>query len=178
MTTKPKTLAQLRSSIESLKIEIAEVAAAGLPAEECERELARVLDQAQAAHRRMIESAAAALATGELPTFGMLTDYASNRTGTLIEFAIGMAVAAHGTDALVAAAKTEAKKLQGASMRLPAAEKQQRLDDLRRELFLLEQDEEALIEVHGGERRHDCNVAAALGIPIDAAEEFDLLGAK
>ncbi len=178
MTTKPKTLAQLRSSIASLKIEIAEVAAAGLPAAECEAALVEVLNQAQATHRRMIEAAATALATGDLPSFGLLTDYASNRTGALIEFAIGMAVAAHGTNAIVAAAKAEADKLPGVSLRLPAAEKRQRLDDLRRELYEFELEDEALCESTGTARRADCNPAAALGIPPDVAEEFDLMGAK
>lgn len=173
----PGSLAELRAAIVALKAEIREVSNAGLPADACEDRLRATIDGAAEAFEAMKRRAAGCLAAGELPTLQILMDY-STKPETPAQIALGAAMLAYGKTRFIDEVRDAAADLADDGLRMTAAERLERLRDLRRRLYQLELAEESMIEETGAPRRIDANPAAVLGLPIDVAEDEQLLGAE
>lgn len=171
----PASVAELRNAIADLKAEIQEVDNAGLPASECEAALRQVLAEAGMAFDAMKRRAAECLAIGEMPTLQFLAGNPVGPNGPT-QIALGAALAAYGPDRFIKEAREAADGAQG--LRMTAAQRLEKLRNLRRHLYELELAEEEIIEQTGEARRPDVSAAAVLGLPLDVVEDTGLLGKK
>lgn len=173
-TTIPQTLHGTRERIHDLRDELELVRHAGLPDAEVEESLRRVLDQSERQFRRVIESAGEAIAGGRYATLAEMFDH-QQRAETMALVAVGGAVFNMGTHRFVTLAREHASTLEGPPLRLSSRERRERIEDLQRQIFELETEEERLREAAGEAHRPDCDVLPLLGIPHSVCVDHGLL---
>lgn len=168
------TLASLRQTILDLKADIELTASAGLPNEEVLSALRAELAFAMNGFMRIQRRVSDCLTEGRTETLDALvmSDFDTHERGRV---ALGGALAAYGLDRFMDEATEQANLDHG--LRLTRDERDRRLLTLRRKLYLIEQAEEGLCVQENVARRADCNVAAVLGVPLEIAEENNLIGA-
>jgi phage shock protein A len=159
----------MRRDIADLKADIAKVDSALAPLDERTELLRVAYRELTSAYDKWIDKAAAALADGAVADVFLVAPELK------LERAIGIAVAAVGEDEFIASALERVARHERGRQRMPAGEKSAALLKLHRRLYQLELDEEALVLASGEERRPDANAAAVLGVPLDVAEENNLL---
>ncbi len=160
-------LKQIRQQIEKLQAERTATQTAIPPVAVLEQKLRSTLMALAQPLEDFVNNCAAGLNTAE---FGYLTPATPPM---LARAAFGLNLDAERIEQIIATAKTRAIESDTGQMRLTDSEKLERLDDLNRRLYVLGLDEQTLI---GSEpQRRDANAACVLGIPLDAAIEFNLL---
>lgn len=93
----------------------------------------------------------------------------SHERASVDSFALAAALTAHDRAALVKKIENRVTALDTA-YRLPPAERDAKIFELRSKLFDLELQEEGLLD--GASRRDNCNPAAVLGIPLEVAQKY------
>lgn len=176
MSKKPLTLDSIRAEIAAVEAELDLVKNAGLPVETVEAGLRAAFAEAQGHFEAVVQNAAIALAAGEDGSFGVLIG-APIQPERFIKIALGAAVKALGTDAIIAEAQERAADMPQAELRLPAAERRERLNALQRKLHDLGLAEENLVVELGLPRRPNASAACVLGLPYSEADDMGLLRA-
>lgn len=159
-------LKTIRSRIADLSAEIKAVDNSIPPAADLENQLRAHLQQQADSVNTLIENCAFALSTGDM---GLL--FVDPRV--LAQKAFGMALDGVGIGRIVQAAKDRAEELDTGRLRMPTSEKRQRLVDLKRERYLAELEEQEVIGT--ADQRPDVSGAALLLIPLDVAEDAELI---
>ncbi len=160
-------LKQIRQQIEKLQAERAATQTAIPPIQILEAKLRSTLQALAQPLDEFIGNCASSLNTAE---FGYLTPATPPM---LARAAFGLNLDAERIEQIIATAKTRAAETETGQMRLTDSEKLERLDDLNKRLYVLGLEEQSVI---GAEpQRRDVNASVVLGIPLDAAIEFNLL---
>ena len=161
-----KQLESIRSRIAHLKKQAAAAACAGLPVSEVEASIRAQLAGAVEQFLSIRQSIANAVASGRHESLDglMRTSYAKDEQAMI---AFGGALASYGLDRFVKEALELAGKQSGE--RLTAAEREARLDELCREIYALELEEETLVQALDADRRPDADARAVLGVPLEIA---------
>ena len=170
---------KLRGEIASKQAELSAAIEAGRPPE-----LTGALVRAQIAdlaesYQRKVRNLAGVCLTARTENDVTLSAAVGFYPGAVGEFALGM-LAAHLGDKLLADLQAEIKLLApGLPEPMDDAERTARIAQLRRELRVLEREEESLIEAeemrgNAIERRVDADPVAVLGIPDEIAKEHGL----
>ena len=167
-----KKLDLTREKIAGLKKEIAEVRAAGLPADVVERHIREQFSAPVVMFNRLQKRINDCIDEGRLEDMDDLIRE-SHASDELPLLALGAAISAFGMDRFISAGKGS----KDAGLRLTVVQREERLAKLRRERYEAELEEEALVQELGVERRPDADPAAVLGIPLEDALEAGLLGA-
>ncbi len=160
-------LKTIRAQIEKLTAERAAVSNAIQPVEACEIKLRDHLKQLAA----------------PLDEFITNCGYVLNGSGTgdttpatppmLARAAFGMSLTPERIESIVEAARQRATASDAGQLRLSDTEKTERLADLDHKIYALGLEEQTVI---GDEQqRRDVSAACVLGIPLDAAIEFNLI---
>ena len=176
-TTKPATPATLhgtRERVADLKAELAETRRAGLPIDQVEADLRRVLEQSRRNFDGLIDRAATAMAEGNDITLAALLDY-QMRPEAIGQIALGGVVAALGESRIISQARERAAALDGPPLRLPSRERRAKIEDLTEAIYLAEVQEEVLREAAGEARRQDADALAVLGLPYSVCVDHGLL---
>ncbi len=163
--------AKIRAQIAEVKREIREVQAARPPLkDQVDRVRNHLESLAKEARERLVDRAA------DVINHGVSTMDMTPPPAVAPFHGFGLALDAAGIEAIIAEAQELAAQQDTGALRLDSSAKRERLVDLARRLYELELADEAALA--GEERRPDANGAAVLGIPLNAAEEFDLLGVE
>ncbi|NTV71549.1 MAG: hypothetical protein HGA71_15560 [Azonexaceae bacterium] len=162
-----QNLKTIRASIASLKTEIAQVKDSLRPVEELTSQLRAYIESLAAPYQRFISIAGSVISRGT-----PLNELVNNLPPSLLPaHTLGLVINASGVDTIVERAVELAKADETGAMRLSVAERDDRLAELRRELYALELIEETMLD--GAERRPDANSACVLQVPLAAALEID-----
>lgn len=172
--TKPANIEAIREKIAALKTEIEATRRAGLPVEQVEATLRDALGLAESNYREMIGELGRALSSGQPVSLSDLLLH-RERAESVDSLLLAYAVRSIGIEGIVRDAQAAAEGFQQAALRMTDAEREQRLADLRQELYEAELAEEQLVEVDGLARRPDASVACVLGLPYQIAAEHGLL---
>lgn len=171
MTT--KRLEALRATIWTMRRELKAVARATLPHDEIVATIRGTLHGAVDGFQKAQANVAECIATGTPSSLNAIikTSYEPNEIALV---AFGGALSAYGLDRFIGEAIEMAGKPEG--LRLSAKEREAAELDLKRQIYQLEAEEEALVGSMGVARRPHVNAAAVLGIPLAIAEQEGLLG--
>lgn len=166
-----------RAEIARLKEELTRVRRAPLPLDQVRAHAKAQLDRLEKSYLDVVSNAARRLACMQKPMDANLASSIGCRAEDKAAFALGMTVHFHRDAlldelmALVECAPT--------APRLPAPARLEQADTLARKLYVLEQQDEKLVEELGIERRPDADPRAVLGLPETVAFEprgVDLMG--
>lgn len=166
-----QTLKQIRADIDAVNTEFKAVKGSIQPIDDIEARLRSYLTVMADPARRLVDLAANALAYGH-----PVSEIGQIQPSQLRIHALGLAVAAMGVDEIIAQAKAKAAAQDNGAPRMDQNEREERLEELSRERYALELQEEATL--NGAPRRPGVNAAAVIGIPLEVAIERDLLTAK
>lgn len=159
-----KTLKQLRADIAETQAEALAVKNALRPLAEIETGVRHVLGEMADASNRIVGMVSNIFSHGH-----PIADLVSIPAGQVPKFALGMALASIGVDAIIAAAKEKASANDNGALRMSTADRDGQLQALERQLYELQLAEEAALD--GEPRRPGCNAAAVLGVPLEIAEQ-------
>jgi hypothetical protein len=164
-----QNLNTIRAKVADLTAEIRQVSAAIPPVEDRVDAVRRHFREiASDAHARLVERAANVISHDHhISEVNPTRDTAGYN-------ALGLAVLALGPDTLLAEAVKLAEEQDTGALRLTTSEKEARLLELRHKRYALELQEAEMAPP--SDVRASVNGAAMLGIPVDVAEEFGLLG--
>ena len=168
-----QNLEEIRARISEIRVEIADCRNALRPADEIKAEMFRVLSEPIAEFQNFQARFSEQFAIGAVPSL----DFVLRRSfqgDEIPRLALGSALLAFGADRFVTQAMASADFPAGP--RYTASERAARLLELARELYQFEIDEELVVCATGQTRRADCNAAAIIGLPLDLAEELNLIG--
>ena len=168
-----KKLDSLRLAIGDLRGELAEVINATMPPDDIKAAVRGSLQAAVDEFSRAQTNAAECIASGIPSSLSAILKSSYDRDEVAI-IALGGALAAYGLDRFLDEAEAMAGEPKG--LRLTAAQSEEKAAIIRRELYQLESEEEALVESLDAMRRPGVNVAAVLGIPLEIAEREGLVG--
>lgn len=162
------TLEKTRTAITKVQAEIAKYSRAFRPVAEIEADLRIYLQSLADPRRMLVDQLKDIIAHGH-----RISSLVEHGATSLTKHAYGLALAAHGTETLLAEAMEQAALEDTGRFRLPELERDEKLQALREKLYALELDEEAMLD--GAERRSDANPAAVLGIPLEVAIDYEWL---
>lgn len=160
-------LKQIRQQISQLTAERAELLSATPPVEVLEQKLRAHLAALASPLDAFIDSCAHVLNGGDPAYTTPATPPMLARAG------FGMNLTPDRIEAIVATAKAKAEQNDAGQLRLTDSEKVERIADIDRRLYQAGLDEQAFIGDE--EQRREVNAACVLGIPLEAAIEFELV---
>lgn len=162
-------LKNIRKNIAKIRGEIEAVKGALPPVAEIEQRVRAWLDDLVTPKQNIVDRLSGCFSRGE--NVGFLFELPQR---SLINAGIGLALAAIGVDEMVKAAMEKAAQEDNGALRMTAAERDERLTGLLRDLYALEFDEEN--NLNGEPRREDIYFpAAVLQIPLEIAASAGLL---
>ncbi|PKO27972.1 MAG: hypothetical protein CVU32_01820 [Betaproteobacteria bacterium HGW-Betaproteobacteria-5] len=160
-------LKKIRVQIDGLKAEIAKVNSALPPVDEQVALLRGYLVSLTEPYQRFMSLAAGVVSRG-VTINELINNIPPSR---LPIHALGIGLAAHNVDNVIEQVLERAKAEDNGALRLSTDDREDRLAELRSELYMAELAEEAALD--GAERRPGANSACVLGIPLAAALEID-----
>lgn len=166
-----KNLKQIRAEIAETRAEAIAVKNSIRPMDEIEIGVRHTLNEMASAHDQLVNLIAGMFSHGT-----QISELSAIPPTQLPKHGYGLAIAAIGVDAIIAAAKEKAQAQDSGALRISVFERGEQLEALERALYLLEIAEEE--KLNGEPRRPNANAAAVLGIPLEIAEEADLLAVK
>ena len=161
-----KQLESIRSRIAHLKKQVTVTRCAGLPVSEVEAAVRAQLVGAANEFLRIRQGIADCIREGRHESLDGLMRHTYEKDEVPM-IAFGGALAAYGVDRFVKEALEMAGKQSGE--RLTATEREARLDELRREIYALELEEETLVQALDADRRPDADARAVLQMPLEVA---------
>lgn len=166
-----KNLKQIRAEIAETLAEAFAVKNSIRPMSEIEVGVRHTLTEMASAHDQIVNLIAGMFSHGT-----QISELSAIPPTQLPKHGYGLAISAIGVDAIIAAAKEKAEANDSGALRISVFERGEQLEALERACYLLELAEEE--KLNGEPRRPNANAAAVLGIPLEVAEEADLLKIK
>lgn len=166
-----KTLKQIRAEIAETLVEAIAVKNSIRPMSEIEIGVRHTLNEMSNARDQLVNLIAGMFSHGT-----QISELSAIPPTQLPKHGYGLAISAIGVDAIIAAAKEKAEANDSGALRISVFERGEQLEALEHTLYCLELLEEE--KLNGEPRRPNANAAAVLGIPLEVAEEADLLAVK
>lgn len=166
-----KNLKQIRAEIAETRAEAIAVKHSIRPMSEIESGVRHTLNEMASAHDQIVNLIAGMFSHGT-----QISELSAIPPTQLPKHGYGLAISAIGVDNLIAAAKEKAESQDSGALRISVFERGEQLEALEHTLYCLELAEEE--KLNGEPRRPNANAAAVLGIPLEIAEEADLLKIK
>ncbi len=166
-----KTLKQIRAEIAETLAEAIAVKNSIRPMSEIEIGVRHTLNEMASAHDQLVNLIAGMFSHGT-----QISELSAIPPTQLPKHGYGLAISAIGVSAIIAAAKEKAEANDSGALRISVFERGEQLEALEHTLYCLELLEEE--KLNGEPRRPNANAAAVLGIPLEIAEEADLLKIK